>query len=461
MKTKIVATIGPSSADKNIQEVLIRAGLDVARFNFSYGKYEEFATWADNLRKIATKLEKNVAIMQDLQGPRIRIRNLAQGLEVKVGPEIKIGQGGEVDLEIDGFNIISYLKIGERLLIDDGMIKMRIVRKEGKAIICQILTSGVIKPNSSINFPDSNLHLPSLTDKDKADLKFGLGISVDFVALSFVHSAKDILILKRYLERISDRKTLPKLIAKIETDEAITNINEILKVADGLMIARGDLGIEIGRELVPSIQKSIIKKALILGKPTIVATQMLASMIHEPLPTRAEVSDVANAALDGADAVMLSNETAVGDYPREAVKEMQKILNVTRSENLGLEIHDFISEIDHLALAACDLATKLGAKIILTVTKSGFTAKMIAKHRPNFPIIALTANDNVAKELALIWGVDAYVLPHFSNAEELLQKSVEFVRRKNIVSARSKIILIAGHPADKPSLTNLLKVVTI
>lgn len=461
MRTKIVATIGPSSKSFAIQEAMIRAGMDVARFNFSYGKNEEFEEWTKNIRKIAGNLDKNVAIMQDLQGPRIRLRNLSEPLEIKAGPEIKIGHSLDADLNIDGFNIIPFLKIGERLLINDGMIRMRIVKKEKGAIICQILTEGKILPNSSINFPDSNLHLPAFTDKDKADLKFGLGLGVDFVALSFVKTAKDILLLKRYVQKVSNKKILPKIIAKIETDEALKNIDGILDNSDGIMIARGDLGIQIGREIVPTMQKFLIKKALVLGKPTIVATQMLASMTEHPLPTRAEVSDVVNSALDGADAVMLSNETAVGEYPRESVREMQKILNSTHGDNLGLNLEEFRSEIDHLGLAACDLADKIGAKMILAVTKSGYTAKMVAKHRPKILIIALTPDENVAKELSLVWGIDAYVLPRFSDAEELLQKSVEFIKNKNIAKSNSKIILIAGHPADKPSLTNLIKAITI
>ena len=440
---------------------MINAGMDVARFNFSYGKYEEFSQWANNIRRLATKVGKNVAIMQDLQGPRIRFRNLTKPQDLKAGPEIKIGESLDADLNIDSFNIIPYLKIGERLLINDGMIRMRIVKKEREAIICRNLSNGTVSPNSSINFPDSNLHLAALTDKDKADLKVGLEIETDFVALSFVKTAKDVLSLRKYIQRVSNRKTLPKMIAKIETDEAIKNIDEILDISDGIIIARGDLGIQLGREIVPTLQKTIIKKALILGKPTIVATQMLASMASNSLPSRAEVSDVANAALDGTDAVMLSNETAVGDYPREAVREMQKILNATHGENMGLDLGEFRSEVDHLGLTACQLAKNIGAKMILAITKSGFTAKMVAKHRPDFPIIALTADEYVAKELTLIWGVDAYVLPHFLDVEELLQKSIEFVKRKSFFKPNSKIILVAGHPVDKPSVTNLLKIVTI
>jgi pyruvate kinase len=461
MGTKIVATIGPSCATSNIQESLIKAGMSVARFNFSYGKYEEFAAWTQNIRKISQSLNKNVAIMQDLQGPRIRIRNLSEPLVVKAGPEIKIGKGDEVDIEIDGWEIIPFLKIGERLLINDGMISLRIAKKEGSTILCQILESGTIKPNSSINFPDSNLHLASLSDKDKKDLQFGLKINVDFVALSFVHEAADILVLKKYMARVGSRKILPKVIAKIETDEAVKNLNEILAVVDGVMIARGDLGIELGRERIPMLQKEIIKKALLLAKPTIVATQMLASMINDPLPTRAEVSDVANAVLDGADSVMLSNETAVGAYPVEAVKEMQKIINLTRGENLGLDLADFKSEIDHLALSACELAKTIGAKNILAITKSGLTAKMVAKHRPHLPIIAITPNNEVAKELALFYNTWAFVLPKFNTADELFSKSVAFIKKQKLVNSGDKIVLIAGHPVDQPSQTNLVKVVSV
>lgn len=456
-----MATIGPASSRREIQEAMIRAGMNAARFNFSYGKYEEFKEWAKSIRDFSHKLEKNIAIIADLQGPRIRIRNLDQIFRIQAGPEIKIGVGDDVDLEIDRPEIIRYLKTGERLLISDGMINLRLLRKEKKSIVCQVLTGGEIKPNSSINFPDSNLHLPVLSEKDKKDLRFILEIGADFVALSFVQKASDLEYLRKYMKQISGRKILPKIIAKIETDEAVADLNNILNSADGIMIARGDLGIEIGREKVPMLQKDIIKRALIVSKPTIVATQMLASMAVDPLPSRAEVSDVANAVLDGADSVMLSNETAVGSYPCEAVKEMKKIIDFTYGENLGLDTRDFTNEIDHFALSACELAAKLKVSAVLAVTKSGFTAKMTAKHRPLQPIIAITPNGEVARELAIFYGISAYVLSGFSDVEELLSRSVDFIKKQKLVNPKSKIVLLASHPADEPNQTNLLKVVTI
>jgi len=460
MKAKIVATIGPSCANKNIQEKMLKAGLDVARFNFSYGKYEEFEDWAHNLHDLSSLLGKNIAILADLQGPRIRIKNLKAPFSVNAGPEIVIGRGSEADLEIDAFPIIPFLKTGERILLNDGMIVLRVVKKRGNNVVCKILSDGEIKPNSSINFPDSNLHLKAITKKDKEDLKFALRIGVDFVALSFVQKADDILKLKRYIKQFSGRQILPRILAKIETDEAIKNIDEIIKVADGIMIARGDLGIEIDRERVPMLQKEMIKKCLLLGKPTIVATQMLASMTENPLPTRAEVSDIANAVLDGADACMLSNETAVGDYPVYAVREMQRVFNKAVAEPI-IESREFTSELDHLALSACDLAKKIGARTILAITKSGFTAKLISKHRPNLKVIALAPQKEIAQELSLYYGLESFVLPKFNDAEELLQKSVEFIKKQNLIKPKEKVVLLAGHPAHEPSSTNLLKIITI
>ncbi|MDD3774165.1 MAG: pyruvate kinase [Patescibacteria group bacterium] len=456
-----MATIGPASSDQKMQAQMIQSGMDVARFNFSYGKHEEFKFWSKNIRTFSEKLNKNVAIMADLQGPRIRIRNLDQSFRLQSGPEIKIGIGADVDLEIDRPEIIPHLKISERLLMSDGMINLRILAKEKNSITCQVLTGGEIKSNSSINFPDSNLHLPVLSEKDKQDLRFALEIAVDFVALSFVQKASDLEYLRKYMEQISGRKILPKIIAKIETDEAIADLDEILKIADGIIVARGDLGIEIGREKIPMLQKDIIKKALVLSKPTIVATQMLASMAVDPLPTRAEVSDVANAVLDGADSVMLSNETTIGSYPLEAVKEMKKIIDSTWGENLNLDTESFVNEIDYLALSACELATKIEAKKFLAITKSGFTAKMLAKHRPRQRIIALTSSDALAKELAPFYGIEAFVLPSFNDAEEILNRSIDFIKKQKLVKRRDKVVLLAGHPAQIPSQTNLLKVITI
>ena len=456
-----MATIGPASSSRDVQAAMIGSGMSVARFNFSYGKHEEFKLWSKNIRVFSEKLNKNVAIMADLQGPRIRIRNLEQSFRLQAGPEIKIGIGADVDLEIDRPEVIPYLKISERLFLNDGMVNLRIIKKEKKSIICQIVAGGEIHPDSSINFPDSKLHLPVLGDKDKRDLRFALEIGVDFVALSFVQQAQDLVFLQKYMQQISGRKILPKIIAKIETDEAIADLDEILKIADGIIVARGDLGIEMGREKIPMLQKDIIKKALALSKPTIVATQMLASMAVDPLPTRAEVSDVANAVLDGADSVMLSNETAIGSYPLEAVKEMKKIIDLTWGENLNLDTESFTNEIDHLALSACELATKIEAKKILAITKSGFTAKMLAKHRPRQPIIALTSSDALAKELAPFYGIEAFVLPSFNDAEEILNRSIDFIKKQKLVKRRDKVVLLAGHPADQPRQTNLLKIITI
>jgi len=461
MKIKIVATIGPASADYAMQEEMVKAGLAVARFNFSHGKHEEFKKWLNNFRQVGLRLQKPIAIIQDLQGPRIRIGSLGKEIVLETGQSVKIGfkeQG--FDLFLDNPEIFNDLKPQERMLVKDGVVILRIKAKTADYLEAEVERGGKIEGENSVNLPDSILSLPSLTAKDEGDALFGLEMGVDFFALSFVRKAQDIEDFRKFLIT-QTRRSLPGIIAKIEKKEAVENIDNILKVVDGIMIARGDLGIEMPREHIPLIQKEIIKKAISLGKPVITATQMLETMVENPLPTRAEVSDVANAILDGTDAVMLSEETAIGKYPLEAVIEMAKIIEHTeRFLNLGnwFSRKEIVSEVDVLGQAACDMALKIKAKYIVSVTNSGYTALMIAKHKPQTKILALTPSEITYRQLALIWGVEPMILPNFHTTDELIFQSVDLLKQKNLVSPKDRIVILAGHPAGERGHTNLLKI---
>ncbi|MCD6422128.1 pyruvate kinase [bacterium] len=458
MKVKIVATIGPSTSNFALQKKLVKAGLNVARFNFSHGKKEEFKEWAQNFRRISEEFQTPVAVLQDLQGPRIRLGEVKE-VELKAGQKVKVSyQKNAGEIVLDNPEVFADLRKGERILINDGVVALKILAKKKDYLLCEVQQGGKIRPHAGVNLPDSKLSLPSLTEKDKGDALFGLEIGVDYIALSFVRSAEDVRALKEWLKEHTDRE-LPRLIAKIEKKEAIENIDEILEVADGIMIARGDLGIEIPREEVPLWQKRLTRKALLEGKISITATQMLDSMTHSPVPTRAEVSDVANAILDGTDAVMLSQETAIGDYPLEAVKEMAKVIeeteNLVGEEWLGTK--EIVSEVDVIGSAACEMALNLKAKYIVCVTNSGYTALMVSKHRPPTPILALTPSTLVWRQLSLVWGVRPMVIPRFHTTDELLLQAKEILKERGLAKKGDRLIIVAGHPAGIKGQTNLLK----
>jgi len=461
MKIKIVATIGPASGDFEIQEEMVKAGLNCARFNFSHGNYDEFKRWTFNLRKIAQNLNRPLAIMQDLQGPRIRVGSLEKEVLLKEGDIIKIGfKEGDGDIFLDNSSIFEDLKPKERILFQEGEVEVLIKEKDKTCLIGEVIRGGKIEARKGANFPDSKLNLSSLGHRDEKDALYGLELGVDYVALSFVRKAEDIEQLRKFLA-LHTKRPLPKIIAKIEKREAVDNIESILKAADGIMVARGDLGIEIPREHVPLIQKELVNKARAHGKLVIIATQMLESMIHRPIPTRAEVSDVANAILDGADSVMLSEETSVGNYPVESVEQMAKIIKHTEKFLKEMPLEHSVSEVDVLGKAACGMALRVMAKYIVCVTNSGYTALMISKHRPPVPIIALTPFEQVYRQLSLVWGIEPKVLPLFHTTDELIFQSVDCLKKYKLVKPKDKIIILAGHPAGEAGHTNLLKMQTI
>ena len=495
-QTKIVATIGPVSGSKDILEKMIKAGMNVARLNFSHGTHKSHQEIIKNIRQVSKKLDEPIAIIQDLQGPRIRVGDLKESLEVKKNEKVFLIPENDFKEDEIKFNPalarkgwikkipVSYgdfarnLKKNNFILIADGMIQLKVLEKKENGVECEVLNKGIISSQAGINFPGVATQISVITDKDKKDLQFGISQGVDFVALSFVGEAKDILetknLIHKYYSEFSQKSigqslkkdqriSFPLIIAKIETQEAIKNFDEILKAADGIMIARGDLGVEISQEKVPLIQKEIIGKCLQKAKPVIVATQMLNSMIRFPRPTRAEVSDVANAVVDHTDAVMLSGETAFGQYPLKSVEIMAKIIKETEiSPYDDLADENFLdSEIsipNALSKSAYYLAKNIKAKAILAATLSGFTARMIARHRFEEKLIVMTNHPEVYRQMSLIWGVRSYIMPECETLDELINRAVNFVQDKKIVNSGDKIVIVTGQPVSVQENMNLIKV---
>lgn len=403
-KTKIICTIGPSSSSKDILRGLILGGMDVARLNFSHGDHELHRKVIRNIRRLSKELKRPVAILQDLQGIKLRLGEVEGGsVELRKGSEVMLlpgrAKGDEKRLYISYKRLLEDLKPGDRVLIDDGLIELRIKQKAQRALIAAVIEGGVVKSRKGVNFPHSSLKEKAFTEKDRLDLEFGLKEGIDLVALSFVRDLEDILILKRWLRK---KKAQLPVIAKIEKPEAVKNIEEILQEVDGIMIARGDLGVELPPEKVPVIQKELLKKANSMARITITATQMLESMTGHRRPTRAEASDVANAIIDGSDALMLSGETAVGRYPLETVRMMEKIIIHTEA---SIEIPRIIPDYEYgfpeaIAHAACSVSRDLKIKYIVAFTKTGFTARLLSKFRPTVPVIALTPDERVLRSSA-------------------------------------------------------------
>ncbi len=413
-RTKIVCTIGPASGDKKTLRKMLKAGMDVARLNFSHGSYEDFSGIIKNLKEISKELNLPVCILQDLQGPKIRLGTLPNNeIILKKGDKIilstKTQKATNKILPVMYKHLPKDVKRGDTILMKDGMIELKVIKSGKTDIQCQVETDGKITSHSGINVPTATIRAAVITAKDKKDLAFGIKNNVDYVALSFVKNAQDIKNLRKL---IIAKKSHAKIVAKIERHEAVKNLEEIIKEADAVMVARGDLGVEIYPYMVPIIQKRIIHEANIHGKPVITATEMLQSMVTNPRATRAEVSDAANAIFDHSDALMLSNETAAGKYPVEAVRTLNNIANATEAE---LQKHEkflpneLTEEQNSSSYAICANAARLskniGAKVIVAITSSGFTAKHIAKHRIYTPIIAITENPETEKQLQLVWGV--------------------------------------------------------
>ncbi|MDN5366109.1 MAG: pyruvate kinase [Thermacetogenium sp.] len=465
-KTKIVCTIGPASDSLEVMKMLILAGMDVARLNFSHGTHEEHERRIQRLRQAAQETGKTIALILDTKGPEIRTGFVKDGRVIlKEGEQVTITTesitGDEHRFSVSHQGLPQAVGPGNRILIADGMIELKVQEVAGSEIRCVVITGGELGNQKNVNVPGVSLDLPALTDKDIDDINFGIDRGVDFIAASFVRRASDVLAIRRLLE---SREADIHIIAKIENEEGVNNLDEIIKVADGVMVARGDMGVVLPTQEVPLIQKKIIQKCNSAGKPVVTATQMLDSMIRNPRPTRAEASDVANAIFDGTDAVMLSGETAAGKYPVESVEMMARIAE--RAEE-ALDYEGLLRKrmaamprttTDAISHATCTIARDLKAAAIITSTSSGFTARMVSKYRPKAPIIAVTPNERVRRRLCLIWGAYPLEVPPTHSTDEMIKQAVDISLEKGLIKCGDLIVLTAGVPVGVPGTTNLIKV---
>lgn len=465
-RTKIVATIGLATNSKEKIKELIEAGMNLARINFSHGDHKANGKLIGYIKELRQEMKIPIGIIADLQGPRIRTI-VDEELNMEKGETILVGDVSLGDEKLDGKyfildwpNIIKGIEINNEILIEDGLMKVKVISKEEKYLKTEVVNGGVVKNHKGINIPDINLEGGAFTKKDEVDLEFAISQDVDFVALSFVSNAQDILNVKNSIEKISgSTKNLPQVIAKIERKEAIKNIDEIIEATDAIMVARGDLGIEMDESRVVLYQKEIIGKCLRLAKPVIVATQMLNSMIENPRPTRAEVSDVSNAVIDHTDAVMLSGETASGKYPTHSVEIMNNIIKNTEESPFDDLIHGFLgdkknSDSAAIAHSAHELQKDTQARAIVVASVSGFTARMISRHRPECPLFVMTNSEKTHEQLSLVWGVESFVLSNCETMDELIDKSIEILKDKKLVEKKDRLIIVAGRPhADKEHMS--------
>ncbi|HEX7541801.1 MAG TPA: pyruvate kinase [Anaerolineales bacterium] len=465
-KAKIVATMGPASQDEAVLEKLLLAGMDVARLNFSHGTHESHAARILSLRAVATRLGRPMAILQDLQGPKIRVGLLTEPLTLVAGQQVLLypedaGKPVGVSIPVDFPQLFDAVKPGDRILLDDGRLVLMVQSAGKKQVVTEVKIGGGLTSHKGINLPGISLNIPAFTEKDADDLAFGLSLNVDIVAMSFVQTAQDVKTVRELVK--SGGENSPLLIAKLERPKALDNLEEILDVVDGVMVARGDLGVEMAPEDVPAAQKRIIQAANRKGKLVITATQMLESMIHNPLPTRAEASDVANAIYDGTDAVMLSAETAVGDYPVESISLMDRIVRQAeenydqwgRGQVLGTDEHD-----DSVAIvrAARELAQDRDVEAIAVFTRTGRTAVLMSKVRPRVSVLAFTPVEETYRRLALAWGVTPYHI-HWANTMEEMIGHVETALRENgLVRPGEQVVVVSGFPVrdfKKPNMALL------
>ncbi len=465
-KTKIVCTIGPASSSRKVIDGMIGAGMSVARLNFSHGTHSDHREKIALIRKRCEVMGRPVAILQDLCGPKIRVGIIPEpGLRLEPGHKLILStaetRAERNQVKVSYPDLPREVKPGDPILLADGMMELVVEKTTAETIEARVITGGVLTSHKGINLPSSSISVPSMTDKDKQDLLFGLEAGVDYVALSFVRTARDILDIKNM---IAGRGKHTPVIAKIEKHEALDNIEAIIEAADGIMVARGDLGVEIALEEVPNIQKHLVRCANQAGKPAIIATQMLRSMVDAPRPTRAEATDVANAVLDGADAVMLSEETASGSYPVEAVRFMNRIITSAEKKYphgkyLELVAQEGISQ--SVAYAACVLARRLAATAIVATTRSGLTATHLARYRPRSPIVALCPDPKAVRKLALYWGCLPYGWSLEEDTDQLVENAARMVVREGHCRPGEKVVVTAGRPLWAQGTTNMLWVKTV
>ncbi len=464
-RTKIIATFGPSTEGDMKLKKLVDSGMDAMRFNFSHGSHGEYARAIAAVRTIASEAGRPVATIADLQGPKIRVGEMPpEGVSLIKGKKVTLTSrritGDSETIPVKFSRLGETLGKGSRVLLDDGRISLRVLEEpEGVDVLCRVVDGGMLESRKGVNFPGESIEMPSLTSKDEQDLDFALQAGVDYVALSFVRSDDDIHKLKDMIAERTERAV--KVIAKIERHEAIRNVNSIIEAADAVMIARGDLGVEIAPERVPYWQKQIIERSLKKTRIVITATQMLESMISNPTPTRAEASDVANAVYDGSDAIMLSGETAIGKYPVKAVATMNRIartVEATQKKRLDRREPSGKSVSNAISTAACDLSDALNAKAVVTPTSSGTTALQVSKHRPHAPILAVSSSKDVVNQLALLWGVEPCFVPPARNTDDMFERATAIAVDSGLAAKGDKIVITAGVHVNVPGTTNLIKV---
>lgn len=470
-KTKIICTLGPSTDDEKVLRELIINGMNVARFNFSHGTHAEHQKRLDTLKRLREELNLPIAALLDTKGPEVRVKKFIED-------KVKVNEGDVLTLttrEVDGTSeivSITYkdlpkdVSVGSRILIDDGLIELTVVEiKDGTDIVCRVVNGGMISNHKGVNIPGVELSIPYLSDRDKDDILFGIQQGFDFIAASFVRTASDILQIKRFLEENGCYSI--NIIAKIENKQGVEHIDEIIQVSDGIMVARGDMGVEIPNEDVPVMQKMIIKKVYNAGKQVITATQMLDSMMKNPRPTRAETADVANAIYDGTSAIMLSGETAAGLYPVEALKTMVRIAIRTEEDidykkrffSLSRKANPDIT--DAISHATCTTAHDLNARAVITVSKSGRTARMVSKYRPSCDIFGCTTYENISRQLNLSWGITPVLIQEEKDTFELFEHAIETIQNKGLLKTDDLVVITAGVPLGISGTTNMLKVHTV
>lgn len=469
-KTKIVCTIGPASESLETLKELMLLGMNVCRLNFSHGNHEEHLQRIKNIKQAREELNLPVAIMLDTKGPEIRLGDFSvEQIQLSIGDKFTLTTkevlGDQSQVSVSYKDLPKDVHIGGHILIDDGLVDLKIVDITDTDIVTEVLNYGILKSRKGVNVPGAKINLPSITEKDYGDLVFGIENGIDFVAASFIRKADDVINIRKILEENGGSDV--QIISKIESQEGVDNLIEIINASDGIMVARGDLGVETRTEVMPLVQKEIIRKANITGKPVITATQMLDSMIRNPRPTRAEVTDVANAIIDGSDAIMLSGETAAGSYPVEAVKVMSEIaVSTENSKDFKDSTKVRTTWVDgyttsSISHATKDLSEQLGASAILTATTTGSTSRAVSRLRPNMQIIAATYDESVMRKLALSWGVYPVISEMCDSTDEVIDKSIKAALEKNLVKEGDLIVITAGVPAGIGGTTNLIKVHTI
>jgi len=470
-KTKIVCTMGPASANEKVLVQMINEGMNVARLNFSHNTHEYHQKTIDLIKAVRSKMKIPLSLLLDTKGPEIRVCTFENGMATLV-PDATFTLTSNEVLGNDSICSITYDKlpeavsVGTRILLDDGNIELTVKDKTATDVICEVVTGGILKNSKSINIPNIHIDLPYISENDEKDLIFGVKNDVDFVAASFVRCKEDVIAVRHLLCYHGGRKI--KIISKIENLEGVNNFDEILEHSDGIMIARGDMGVEIAFEKLPGIQKRFIKKCYASGKMVITATQMLESMIHSPMPTRAEITDVANAVFDGTSAVMLSGESAIGDNPAHVVRVMNRILLQAEADAFDMDIFHDISHVQDysdttnaICDAACTTARDLHARAIIAVTKTGISARRVSKFRPKVPIVGATPEIKTFHQLALSWGVTPVLALHQNNSDDLFNHAIDCAVMAGLISKGDQVVITAGVPLNIAGTTNIIKVETV